>query len=110
MGTGGLRAYSLSHSDKVNAGAKPAGMHVSQPMTIGVCYAFGVLSVSLFPVSFVVKLPNFISISLSFQFQKEVDLNNTKSQNFYFQTYCTNEDNFVCLFDTLYLIFSRNHY
>ena len=24
MGTGGLRAYSLSHSDKVNAGAKPA--------------------------------------------------------------------------------------
>ena len=24
LGTGGLRAYSLSHSDKVNAGAKPA--------------------------------------------------------------------------------------
>ena len=24
MGTGGLRAYSLSHSDKVNAGAKAA--------------------------------------------------------------------------------------
>lgn len=24
MGIGGLRAYSLSHSDKVNAGAKPA--------------------------------------------------------------------------------------
>ena len=24
MGTGGLRAYSLSHGDKVNAGAKPA--------------------------------------------------------------------------------------
>ena len=24
MGTGGLRAYSLSHSDKANAGAKPA--------------------------------------------------------------------------------------
>ena len=24
MGTGGLRAYSLSHNDKVNAGAKPA--------------------------------------------------------------------------------------
>jgi hypothetical protein len=24
MGTGGLRAYSLSHSDKVNAGAKTA--------------------------------------------------------------------------------------
>ena len=24
MGMGGLRAYSLSHSDKVNAGAKPA--------------------------------------------------------------------------------------
>ena len=24
MGTGGLREHSLSHSDKVNAGAKPA--------------------------------------------------------------------------------------
>ena len=59
---------------------------------------------------FVAKLPNFISISQSFQFQKEVDLNNTRSQNFYSQTYCTNGDNFVCLFDILYLISSRNHY
>ena len=37
MGIGGLRERSLSHSDKVNAGAKTAKLHVSQPMTIGVC-------------------------------------------------------------------------
>jgi hypothetical protein len=38
MGIGGLRERSLSHSDKVNAGAKTSKLHVSQPMTIGVCY------------------------------------------------------------------------
>lgn len=37
MDSSGLRERSLSHSDKVNAGAKPAEMHVSQPMPIGVC-------------------------------------------------------------------------
>jgi len=37
MGIGGLREHSLSWNDKVNAGAKTAGMHVSQPMNIGVC-------------------------------------------------------------------------
>ncbi len=37
MGIGGLRERSLSPSDKVNAGAKTAGIHVSQPMNIGVC-------------------------------------------------------------------------
>jgi len=38
MGIGGLREHSLSWNDKANAGAKPAGMHVSQPMHIGGCY------------------------------------------------------------------------
>ena len=45
MGTGGLRAYSLSHNDKVNAGAKPAEMHVSQPMDIGILWLFQIIFV-----------------------------------------------------------------
>ena len=39
MGAGGMRAYSLSQSDKVNAGAKTCKLLVSQPVNIGVCYA-----------------------------------------------------------------------
>ena len=39
MGAGGLRAYSLSQSDKVNAGEKTCKLLVSQPVPIGECYS-----------------------------------------------------------------------
>ena len=50
MGLGGLRANFLSQWRQWKCGRKDFQKHISRPRRIGVCYGFGVLSFSLFPV------------------------------------------------------------